>query len=208
MSSGRLGGARAAGGLLCVALTVVIASCSSKEDPAQRSTPNGKPIGTNVTACGEYLDRSDLRALFDDPAKLTQSERLETSTFGTCGLYDPSQDRYVLTFDIAMDMSLFNLQLEEGRRQSGAVIRSEASAAFTDLDGQAARALVRLPKRFIFVDLRQGPMTADRLNVLLDIAEKIAATVPAPVGTARATPTDHTDGTGGATSESGRVSQR
>jgi hypothetical protein len=167
--------------------------------------PNGEPVGASSTACGRYLDLADLEMLFSDPAHLTQSNRLESPTFGTCGLYDPRQDRYVLTFDITPDTAMFDVQMKEERTRSGVIFRGPSAAVFPLVNGAESRALVRLPRRYVFVDLRQGPMTPERLNLLLDIAEKIAATVPAPFGTAKPTPTDGTDGAGSTTGQSGRV---
>jgi hypothetical protein len=194
------------GSLISAILALVAVSCSSEKEPTSRFTPSGEPVGSSAKACGGYLDRSDLQAIFDDPTRLTQTKRLETLTLGSCGLYDPSEKRYVLTFDITPDRVEFDRELENDPPRPGAIFRGNNASAFNERVGGNARALVRLPRRYVVVYLRRGPMTPDRLNLLLDIAEKIAATVPAPFGTAKPTPTDGPDGTGSTASQSGRVS--
>jgi hypothetical protein len=191
--------------LALVVLALGLRARFSEEKEPYGAIPDGKPIGASSTACGTYLNRSDLQALLGDPTRLVQTKMLETPMFGTCGLYDSKAREYILRLDVTTELAEFDRGMKNGRSRPSAVLRSANSAAFMEGVGSGARALVRLPKASVVVVLRQGPMTPERLNLLLDIAEKIAATVPAPFGTAKPTPTDGTDGAGSTTGQSGRV---
>jgi hypothetical protein len=192
--------------ILAVLVVVLSLRARFSEEEPDMAIPDGESIGASSTACGTYLKRSDLQALLGDPTSLVQTEMLETSIFGTCGLYDSKEGEYILRLDITTELIEFDRGMKNGRIRPSAVLRNANSAAFMEGAGSDARALVRLPRACVVVVLRRGPMTPDRLNLLLDIAEKIAATVPAPFGTAKPTPTDGPDGTGSTASQSGRVS--
>jgi hypothetical protein len=163
----------------------ILASCASNKDPQFHPTPRGTAVGARSTACEGYLARSDIQALLGDPSLFTESSAFYRSGVGTgtCGLYDPSVDRYVLRFDISTDMALYNEQLEASRTVPGAISQNKRSAVIPDPNGLAALALVRLPKAYVVVYLRKGPFTPDRLSQVLDIASKVATAVPAPFGT-------------------------
>jgi hypothetical protein len=163
---------------------LLASSCTGGPDVPARVPPSGPTIGDHPTACKGYLERVDIQGLLGDPANFIQSANIFGSTTNTCRLYDPAAHRYVLQFNVTDSRSILDLQMREGQARPGAVIQSDNAAAFPDPDGSSARALVRLPRRYVVVFLRQGPITADRLSRILVIANKIAATVPAPFGTA------------------------
>jgi hypothetical protein len=164
-------------------------ACNKNPDEDSWHDPPGEPIGSSATACQGYLDRTDIQALLGDPTSLVDSGGVTSNTSGSCGLYDTKQKRYTLRFDITTNSGLFDPELKRGRVRRGAVVQNEKAVAFPEEVGGNARALVRLPMLYVVVFLRQGPMTAERLTRLLAIAGKIAATVPAPFGTAKPTPT-------------------
>jgi hypothetical protein len=174
--------------VITVAATFATA-CTSNDEPTRHATPRGSPVGAASTACEGYLERVDIQGLLGDPANFIQSANIFGSTTNTCRLYDPAAHRYVIQFNVTDNRSILDLQMREGQARPGAVIQSDNAAAFPDPDGSSARALVRLPRRYVVVFLRQGPITADRLRRILVIANKIAATVPAPFGTAEPTST-------------------
>jgi hypothetical protein len=175
--------------LALTTLMALVVSCTSKEESTDRPTVEGKPIGASSKACQGYLDRTDIQALLGDPTDFIQTERLYSKTFASCGIYDTRQKRYTLRFDISPNTGLFGPELKRGRVRPGAIVENDKAVAFPEEVGGNARALVRLPMLYVVVFLRQGPMTAERLTRLLAIAGKIAATVPAPFGTAKPTPT-------------------
>jgi hypothetical protein len=171
------------------AILIALTACDRNPDEDSWHDPPGEPIGSSVTACQGYLDRADIQALLGDPTSLVDSGGVTSNTSGSCGLYDTKQKRYTLRFDITTNSGLFEPELKRGRVRPGTIVENDKAAAFPEEVGGNARALVRLPMLYVVVFLRQGPMTAERLTRLLAIAGKIAATVPAPFGTAKPTPT-------------------
>jgi hypothetical protein len=181
-----------AAGVILILTAIIATSCTSSSNPKNNIIkPGGKPIGSSASACQGYLEREDIRSLVGDPTRFIQTERIYNDTFSTCGIYDPQQDRYILRFDVANRNvgGEFDQQMKEGQARPGAIVQNKIAAAFPEPDGTEAKALILLPGTYVVVFLRQGPMTAERLTRLLAIAGKIAATVPAPFGTAKPTPT-------------------
>jgi hypothetical protein len=177
--------------LTVATILLTVTACDAKPETDILDSVPGRPIGSGTTACKGYLARADVKELLGDPNDLIDSGGITSSTFGSCGLYDPKQNRYTLRFDVANRNigGEFDQQMKEGQARPGAIVQNKIAAAFPEPDGTEAKALILLPGTYVVVFLRQGPMTAERLTRLLAIAGKIAATVPAPFGTTKPTPT-------------------
>jgi hypothetical protein len=178
--------------LIVASTTLLATSCTGSPKEPDRFLPPGVPIDDHATACEGYLDRAHIQALLGDPTTLTESSTMYSTSGGSCDLYIPKTHRYALGFKISHDNLLYDPQMKDGKKRPGAVIQDERAVAFLDENRTAARAIIRLPDAYVVVFLRQGPFSADRLRQILVIANKIAATVPAPFGTARPTPTSIT----------------
>jgi hypothetical protein len=178
--------------LIVASTTLLATSCTGSPKEPDRFLPPGVPIDDHATACEGYLDRADIQALLGDPTTLTESSTMYSTSGGSCDLYNSRLKHYVIGFSITTDLTLYDPQMRDGRKRPGAIVQDRNSAAFLDGNGTGARALVRLPRRYVVVFLRQGPFSTDRLRQILVISNKIAATVPAPFGTARPTPTSIT----------------
>jgi uncharacterized protein (DUF3820 family) len=189
MPSQRVGSRGKRWPIIFATILITLTACEKPPTKEDWYVPPGDPIGASATACNGLLARADIQTLLGDPSTLIDSGGITSDTSGSCGLYDPRQAKYIFRFDITTDTFMFDPELKDGLVRPGAIIQNKKAVAFPERTGGNARALVRLPRRYVVVFLRQGPMTAERLTRLLAIASKIAATVPAPFGTAKPTPT-------------------
>jgi hypothetical protein len=149
--------------------------------------PPGDAVDQRSALCGEYVARDDLTYLLGDPTNLIETHLGNPQGRGNCRFFDGSQDRFVLKIEITSnDDPDFASQVKYSRTIPGAIVEEDGVGSI-DRDGRSARAIVRGPRYYVVIFLRQGPMNFDKVKRILQMANKFSAALPQPTSGPRGT---------------------